>query len=59
MEFPKARCELCGAIFSDYHDECPNCGCPEIYEVENDEYDISPYDFFESSCSVNDTVGGV
>ena len=32
----KYKCELCGAIITT-DDECPKCGCSEIYEVE-DEY---------------------
>ena len=29
------RCEGCGATFSEEQDECPKCGCGEVYEVED------------------------
>ena len=37
MASPKYKCELCGSKFREEHDECPYCGCSEVFEVE-DEY---------------------
>ena len=58
MASQKYRCENCGSVFTVEHEECPKCGCPEIYEIEEDEgADI--YEYFDEPCSPCDTVGGI
>lgn len=58
MASQKYRCENCGSVFAVEHEECPKCGCPEVYEIEEDEgADI--YEYFDEPCSPCDTVGGI
>ena len=59
MAKQKQKCELCGAVFGLIHDKCPKCGCPEIYELDEEEGEVDMFDFFDSPCSPCDTIGGI
>lgn len=36
MSEPRYKCELCGSKFKEDFMVCPYCGCPEVFEVEDE-----------------------